>query len=130
MIQRAAAIVIKDGKILLIHRKKEGKDYYAIPGGHVEAGESLETAAIRELKEETNLDAEVEDLFMESKDAGWHNHFFRVKNIRGETCLGGEELERNCQENNYELLWIETTKLSEINLLPLEIKEKILEKYC
>jgi len=126
MIQRAAAIVIKDGKILLMHRKKNDVEYYAISGGHIENGESPEAAAIRELKEETNLDAEIDFLFLENENNGWHNYFYMAKNVRGEARFGGEELERNSEENHYELKWVDLAKLSEINLLPQEIKEKII----
>lgn len=52
----ASAIVISNSKYLLIKRGKEpSKGMYSFPGGHVEPNESLEDAAIRELKEETNL---------------------------------------------------------------------------
>ncbi len=53
----ASAIVVSNSKYLLIKRGKEpSKGLYSFPGGHVEPGESLEDAAVRELKEETNLD--------------------------------------------------------------------------
>ena len=53
----ASAIVVSGDKYLLIQRGKEpSKGLYSFPGGHVEPGESLEDAAVRELKEETNLD--------------------------------------------------------------------------
>ncbi|MDN5358723.1 MAG: 8-oxo-dGTP diphosphatase [Candidatus Diapherotrites archaeon] len=47
------AYVIRDGKILLIHKKRGfGKGYYNGVGGKVHAGETLEDAAIREFREE------------------------------------------------------------------------------
>ena len=48
---------------ILIKRKNNPfKDYWALPGGFVEYGESVETAAIREAKEETSIDVELMDL--------------------------------------------------------------------
>jgi len=44
------------GKVLLVKRRKEPfKNYWEVPGGKLEQGESLEKAVIREAKEETNL---------------------------------------------------------------------------
>jgi len=48
-----AVAIIEDGKILLI--KREDFDVWALPGGGVEAGESVAQAAIREAREETGL---------------------------------------------------------------------------
>lgn len=48
---------------ILIKRKNNPyKDYWALPGGFVEYGETVETAAIREAKEETNIDVELKEL--------------------------------------------------------------------
>ncbi|MBQ6511714.1 NUDIX hydrolase [Methanobrevibacter sp.] len=52
-----------DFNFILIKRKNDPyKDCWALPGGFVEYGESVETAAIREAKEETNIDVELKDL--------------------------------------------------------------------
>jgi len=49
-------VVVKDDKILLGKRKgSHGEGDYAFPGGHMEFGESIEGAAVREIKEETGL---------------------------------------------------------------------------
>jgi 8-oxo-dGTP diphosphatase len=50
-------IELKDG-IVLIERKNRPHGW-ALPGGFVDYGESLESAAIREAKEETGLDVEL-----------------------------------------------------------------------
>ena len=48
---------------ILIKRKNDPyKDCWALPGGFVEYGESVETAAVREAKEETSIDVELKDL--------------------------------------------------------------------
>lgn len=52
-----------DLNFILIKRKNNPyKDYWALPGGFVEYGESVENAAIRESKEETSIDVELIDL--------------------------------------------------------------------
>ena len=48
---------------ILIKRKNNPfKDCWAFPGGFVDYGETTENAAIREAKEETNIDVELLDL--------------------------------------------------------------------
>ncbi|MCX7919538.1 MAG: NUDIX hydrolase [bacterium] len=51
-------IEMPNGGIVLIERKNPPSGW-AIPGGFVDYGESLETAAVREAKEETSLDVEL-----------------------------------------------------------------------
>ncbi|MCK5024154.1 MAG: NUDIX hydrolase [Thermoplasmata archaeon] len=56
------AIAIKDGQIILIKRKNPPfQGSYALPGGFVDYGETVENAVIREFKEETGLNAEIKD---------------------------------------------------------------------
>ena len=50
------------GQILLVKSPK-WLDKWIIPGGHVEPGETVFQAAIREAKEETNLDCEAVGIF-------------------------------------------------------------------
>ncbi len=60
-------IIEIDNKIVLIERKNYPAGY-ALPGGFVEAGESLAQAAVREAKEETGLDVKlIEQFFAYSK---------------------------------------------------------------
>ena len=49
-------IVIRDNKVLLVKRKQPpGEGLWAIPGGRVELGETLQEAIEREVKEETGV---------------------------------------------------------------------------
>ena len=54
-------IITIDDKIVLVRRKNEPFGW-AIPGGFIDFGESAETAAVREAKEETGLDVELTGL--------------------------------------------------------------------
>ncbi len=56
----ASVLVEHEGKILLVQRGIEPhKGKWCLPGGFVEFDESPEKAAIRECKEETNLDVKI-----------------------------------------------------------------------
>lgn len=48
-------VVNNDGKILIGKRKGSHAPYFSIPGGHLDQGETFEEGAIREVKEETDL---------------------------------------------------------------------------
>jgi 8-oxo-dGTP diphosphatase len=49
-------IVVRDGAVLLgLRRSAHGRDTWALPGGHLEFGESVEDCARRELLEEAGL---------------------------------------------------------------------------
>ena len=50
------AVLIHEGKVLLIRRGKEPlRGRWVVPGGTVEVGETLEQALVREVQEETGL---------------------------------------------------------------------------
>lgn len=51
-------IVNQNGDVLFGKRRGGLAPYYSIPGGRLEAGETFEECAIREIKEETGMDIE------------------------------------------------------------------------
>lgn len=53
----ASALIIENGKVLMLHHKKLGVWLY--PGGHIEKNETPEQALKREVKEETGLDIDI-----------------------------------------------------------------------
>ena len=55
-------VIIEDNKILLVKRNKEPhKGEWAIPGGSVKLGETLQRAVEREIREETGLVVSAKD---------------------------------------------------------------------
>lgn len=54
-----AVIMCQNGIILIKRSKDPFKDSWALPGGYVEFGEKVENAALREVKEETGLEVEL-----------------------------------------------------------------------
>ena len=53
---RVSALLRWQGRILLIRHEKPGKEYWLLPGGGVNSGESLVDALRRELREELGID--------------------------------------------------------------------------
>ena len=51
-----SAAIIRAGKVLVVRRARQpAQSFYTFPGGAVEVGETLNEAAIREVREETSL---------------------------------------------------------------------------
>ncbi|MFJ7200190.1 MULTISPECIES: NUDIX domain-containing protein [unclassified Streptomyces] len=75
---RAGAVVIRDGRMLLIGFEEDGQPYYEIPGGGVEDGETLHAAVVRELREETGLSGEVVGEVARVWKEGRREHYFLV----------------------------------------------------
>jgi probable phosphoglycerate mutase len=56
---RACAAIIRDNHILMVREMHEQRDFWTLPGGGLEFGESYEEAVVREVKEEVNLEVKV-----------------------------------------------------------------------
>ena len=56
-------VLFKFNSVLLIKRKfSPFKNFFALPGGFVDVGETVEEACVREMKEETSINLKVNDL--------------------------------------------------------------------
>jgi len=126
---RAAVIIIDNDRILLLHRIKKGKEYYVIPGGTIEEGEIPEETAVREIKEETNLDVELGDVFCRVNDFMHNGIYFLAKKFSGNLKLGGPELGRIDENNQYHLEWVHKETLQKLLLYPEEVKKKIIDYF-
>ena len=125
---RVAGILIENERILLIEHSKNDKKYWLVPGGGVDWGESTAESLIREYKEETNLDIEVESFLFLSEtiapDKEKHviNLYFKVK--RKDTSK--EDLKLGNGEMLTDLKFFEKEKIKNIKLYP-NIKEQIIK---
>jgi 8-oxo-dGTP diphosphatase len=73
LIQRPSVygIIVHENKVLLVEGKHTQK--YAIPGGGIEKGEDIEDALIREIREETGIEAEVGDFIAFDADCFYYD---------------------------------------------------------
>ncbi|MCL6584553.1 MAG: NUDIX hydrolase [bacterium] len=84
-------IIEVEGKGIVLIRRKNPPYGWAIPGGFVEYGESLEEAAIREAKEETNLDVHLVRQFHTYSDPGRDPRFCTISTVYLATAKGEPE---------------------------------------
>lgn len=94
---RVAGLLKKDNQLLFVKHRKNKREYYLLPGGGVDYGESFQQALKREFMEEVNLEIEVDNMLFISEaiapDASRHivNLFFEVRYLSGEIKLTEEE---------------------------------------
>lgn len=114
------AIVFVDGKLLTFFRRKRKGDklieYYAIPGGGVEEGESLEETVVRELREEMNLKVEVVKYLGKLTYDDLVEHYYYCKVVGGKLQFGGEEVERNSADNFYRIELLDPSELDKADI--------------
>lgn len=131
MKKTARAIIIKDNKLLVFFRRKlvdkQLVTYYAIPGGHVDGDESLEDTVVRELKEEMNLDISVIDYLGKMIFDNKEENYYYAKIIGGELQFGGEELERNNENNYYEIRWLPLEELDSSKIRAIDLIKRVID---
>jgi 8-oxo-dGTP diphosphatase len=113
------AVLLRDGKVLLARRGAHRRSYancWSFPGGHVEAGETLEEALVREMAEEIGLCPlawSCVDVLDDPADERINYHIFVVRDwLGGEPKLLGAE--------HTELSWFDLASAEWLDRLPLE----------
>ncbi len=116
----ASIAVFRDGLVLLAARGKEPMaGVFSLPGGVVEPGETLAEAALRELREEVDIEAELlgfvthEEIIERGPSGEPTRHFVIAAHagrwLSGEPCTGPEALE---------IRWVDPTELGDLPTTP------------
>ena len=130
---RSVGVLIQDGKILV--QRDRGGTEYALPGGHVQIGESSIDSLIREYKEETGAEIICDRLlWIEECFWEWNGQktntialYYKINLADRDSIPYGDEFVSQKDNCNVLLGWIPVEKLTEINIYPSFIKEKILD---
>jgi 8-oxo-dGTP diphosphatase len=110
----ALGIIRNQGKYLIMRRSNSNSSSgkWAFPGGKIKDQETPNEAARREVKEETNLDAEIQESGDPYQDKGelglWKIHPFLLKS-KSRNVRMNQEHDKCC--------WIDFDELSELDTL-------------
>lgn len=104
-----------------------GHRYTVLPGGHVEDGESPESAAVRELHEETTLTGKIDRLLFTSSHNGRPAFYFLIGDVSGVPSLSGEEALDHGPDNTFELRWLRADEFEQLNLYPADVRGPLTE---
>ncbi|MDF7682168.1 NUDIX domain-containing protein [Lactobacillus sp. ESL0679] len=115
--------------VLLIHRLKNGRDYWVVPGGGAEGQETPTQTAIREIYEELQMVLAPDGLYqlfvLQEKE---REVFFYAEATQVTTPdISGEEAERASATNVYLPTWVKVNNLPQTNLMPPEVSGKIVK---
>jgi mutator protein MutT len=109
----SAIVIVNDkNKILILKRGKDSPSpgLWNFPGGSIDEGETAEEAAVRELKEETDLSANINSLkYLDTYNNRYLTvRFYVTKDYTGEVQIN---------EESEEAAWISLSKMDEYNFV-------------
>ena len=105
VVEAAGGIVEKDGKLLMIYRRK----MWDIPKGKLDKGETIQECAVREVEEETGVKVKIDQKI----EAVWHTYVTRKKYILKKThwyamnCLNDKKLAPQKGEGIKKVEWMD-----------------------
>lgn len=116
---RAGVLVVDDGRIALIERRRGSLHYWVFPGGGVDRGEDFETAARREAHEELGVEVELIGSAVRMRTPSEHR-YWRARPVGGTFGAGhGHEHTRaGPWSGSYRAVWVEVDRLEQLRIIP------------
>jgi ADP-ribose pyrophosphatase YjhB (NUDIX family) len=134
----ARGVIILDGALLVNHGRnvKTGERYYALPGGHIDPGESSQQAVGREIEEELQAQVTVGGLMFVSEsiypgrheDDGQRHELVLYFSANLDSTLNQRDGAILSPEADKEFVWLPLADLPSANLLPRTIKDFLLHQ--
>jgi len=118
---RCRGIILHEGKLLVV-RHSGGRDFFALPGGHLDFGEDPKECIERELIEELGTAPDIGRLlyvysFIDGEARQSIEFFFEI--VNGSDYLLHDEKEKSHAHEIEEMAWV--TEEDDIHILPEEI---------
>jgi len=129
---RATILMEKDGLVLMIYRLRDGHEYYTLPGGGVEGDESVEQAALRELKEETSIMGKIEQKVFDFTDSNRREHqILSCIYISGEPQLSIDSPEniKKSESNIHKPMWVDQKQIPNLTIWPDGTKQLLIKRF-
>lgn len=113
---RAVAVMLHGQELLLVKRLQRHREYWTLPGGGVEPGETVEQALLREILEETGLVIDAAQFLFNLTNRGRIERYFLCTSPTKAVLLAGEELTRQSINNRDTLTWVPVNAIAELDL--------------
>ena len=122
----AKALVVSDGKVLLNKCYSRLGEYYALPGGGQNPGETLEEAVKRELLEETGVTvrplrlAAIYERIASGREDGANHKMYFIFHCQPEDVPTKKPTERDSYQIGME--WVPIENIEKCNLFPATVR--------